>query len=108
LRILLESEVRAIREDAVELEFFDGGERRVGLLPNDEVFVMAGGTAPLELLTSSGVSCDPALRPAPRPLVEQGTGFVRALGVGLCLALTALLWALWNADYYLLPIEARP
>jgi thioredoxin reductase len=108
LRLVLASEVRAILPDAVELEVVENGQRRSLRLPNDDVFVMAGGTAPLELLARSGVSCDPALRPAPPPIVEQGTGLVRALGLGLLLAVVTLLWALWHADYYLLPIEARP
>lgn len=108
LRVAFSSEVRAIHEQAVDLELDEHGQRRLERVPNDEVFVMAGGTAPLELLASSGVSCDPALRPAPAPIVEQGTGLVQALGLGLLLAVAALLWALWHADYYLLPIEARP
>ncbi len=108
LRVALSSEVRAIHPDAVDLELDAHGQRRLERVPNDEVFVMAGGTAPLELLASSGVSCDPSLRPAPAPIVEQGTGLVPALGLGLVLAVVAMLWALWHADYYLLPIEARP
>lgn len=108
LRVALASEVRAIHPRAVELEVQEGHARRNVRIDNDEVFVMAGGTAPLELLSGSGVSCDPALRPAPAPVLEQGTGLVPALGLGLLLAVGALLWALWHADYYLLPIEARP
>ena len=108
LTLALQSEVRAIHPDTVELEITEGGERRARSIPNDDVFVMAGGTAPLELLTRSGASCDPALRPPPAPIVEQGTGLVRALGTGLLLAVGTLLWAVWHADYYLLPIEARP
>jgi thioredoxin reductase len=108
LQVTLGSEVRAIHPGAVDLELSDRGARRVTRLPNDEVFVLAGGTAPLELLAGSGVSCDPALRPAAAPVVEQGTGLVPALGIGLGLAFGTLLFALLHADYYLLPIEARP
>jgi thioredoxin reductase/Pyruvate/2-oxoacid:ferredoxin oxidoreductase delta subunit len=108
LRVLFRSEVRAIHPDAVDLEVDAGGARRIVRVPNDDVFVMAGGTAPLEVLSRSNVSCDPALRPPPAPVVEQGTGLVAALGIGLLLAAGALLWSLWHADYYLLPLEARP
>jgi hypothetical protein len=104
----LRSEVRAIHPDAVELELGEDGARRVHALANDDVFVMAGGTAPLEVLACSGVSCDPALRPKPEPLLERGTGLGAALGAALLLALGALGWALLHADYYLLPLEARP
>lgn len=108
LQVALASDVRAISPGAVDLEVTQAGARRLLRLPNDEVFVMAGGTAPLELLTGSNVSCDPALRAPSAPVVEQGTGLVPALGIGLTLAVGTLLWALWHADYYLLPIEARP
>jgi len=108
LQLELESEVRAILPGAVDIEVRRGAARQLARVPNDDVFVMAGGTAPLELLTGSGVSCDPSLRPAPAPVVEQGTGLVPALGIGLVLAVATLLWALWHADYYLLPLEARP
>ena len=108
LGVAYRSEVRVIHDDAVELEQEQDGTRRRFRVDNDEVFVLAGGTAPLEILSASGVSCDPSLRPAPAPIVEQGTGLMPALGLGLGLALAALLWALWHADYYLLPIEARP
>jgi len=108
LQVAFQSEVRAIRAHEVELELCLGSAPRRERLANDEVFVMAGGTAPTEVLERAGVSCDPALRPAPVPIVEQGTGLVRALGLGLLLAVATLLWALWHADYYLLPLEARP
>jgi thioredoxin reductase len=108
LKFLMQSEVRAIHPTAVELELAAPGGGRRMRVPNDEVFVMAGGTAPLETLARSEVSCDPALRPAPPPILEQGTGLVPAMGLGLLLSVGALLWALWHADYYLLPLEARP
>jgi thioredoxin reductase/NAD-dependent dihydropyrimidine dehydrogenase PreA subunit len=108
VRVLFESEVRAIRADEVELAVRDGSGERGLVLPNDEVFVLIGGSAPFELLERSGVSFDPKLRPAPPPLVEQGTGLVPALGAAFALALVALGFALWNADYYLLPGEVRP
>ncbi|MEQ1894542.1 MAG: NAD(P)-binding domain-containing protein, partial [Planctomycetota bacterium] len=108
LSVAYRSEVRAIHGDAVDLELDQEGRRQLVRLANDEVFVLAGGTAPLEILSASGVSCDPALRPAPAPIIEQGTGILPALGVGLVLGVVTLLWALWHADYYLLPLEARP
>jgi thioredoxin reductase len=108
LAVAYQSEVRAIHADALDLELEEHGQRRLVRLANDEVFVLAGGTAPLEILSAAGVSCDPALRPAPAPILEQGTGLLPALGIGLLLGVVTLLWALWHADYYLLPLEARP
>jgi thioredoxin reductase/Pyruvate/2-oxoacid:ferredoxin oxidoreductase delta subunit len=105
LSVLFQSEVSAIGPEAVELQV--AGNREV-TLPNDDVFVMAGGVTPFELLASSGVSFDPALREPPAPIFEQGTGLARAIAIGFALSLATLLWALWHADYYLLPAEARP
>lgn len=86
-------------------------ERRIEL-PNDEVFVMAGGLPPFELLERSGVSFDPAQRALPpsraAALGERGTGLVRALAIALGLALATLAWALFHHDYYLLPSVSRP
>ena len=108
LALLLRSEVRVIHEDRVDLEV--RGEERVEtiVLGNDEVFVLAGGTTPFELLERSGVSFDPARHKAPPGVAEQGTGLVRALAAAFVLALLALGWAVAHADYYMLPAEARP
>ncbi len=108
LAVLFQSQVVRIEQDRVELnvEGPDGTERRV--LPNDEVFVLAGGIAPFELLKSSGVSFDASLRPAGPDTSEQGTGLLRALALGLALSLGALAFALLNADYYLLETPDRP
>ena len=105
LDVRFSTHVVAIDPDAVELEGH-GGER--DRLPNDEVFVMAGGTAPTELLTRAGVSFDPKLREKSAPIVEQGSGLGMALGAGFFLALAALIWALWHRDYYSLPEGLRP
>ena len=108
LRVLLPSAVRAIHADAVDLALEEDSGTRAVRLANDEVFVMAGGLAPFELLERSGVSCDPALRAPSAPVVERGTGLMNALAAGFVLALAAFLWVLWHADYYLLPSAARP
>jgi thioredoxin reductase len=104
LEVLLQSEVQAIHADKVELRTPEGVVARA----NDDVFVMAGGTTPIELLTRSGVSFDPALRPPSVPITEQGTGLMRALAWALGFAVLALLWALWHLDYYRLPAPVRP
>ena len=54
-------------------------------VPADDVFVMAGGTPPFEILEKSGVSFDSTLLDKP-DLGEQGTGLVRALGTAFVLA----------------------
>lgn len=109
VRLLLNSQVRSIAPEHVDLAVSVTGQDRRGVrVPNDEVFVMAGGIPPFELLERSGVSFDPSLRPPEAPIAEQGTGLVRALGIGFLLSLTAIGFALWHHDYYSLPIELRP
>jgi hypothetical protein len=107
LKVLLSSEVTAIAAESVELAI-GAGHAQHTRLANDEVFVMAGGIAPFELLERSGVSFDPALRKPVEPISEQGTGLLQALAIAFALALLALAWALWHRDYYSLPADARP
>jgi thioredoxin reductase/Pyruvate/2-oxoacid:ferredoxin oxidoreductase delta subunit/cytochrome b561 len=108
LRVLTSSTVHGIRSDSVDIELRDGPSRGVFSLPNDDVFVMAGGVPPFELLERSGVSFDPALRAPIARVVEQGSGLLRALTIGFLLALTTLTFALKHSDFYTLPLEAQP
>jgi len=100
VELLLASEVVAIAEDQVDLvvKRSTGVERLA--LPNDEVFVFAGGIPPFELLEQCGISFDPADRPRYDPPVERGTGLARALLVALVLGGLTLGFALLNFDYY--------
>jgi thioredoxin reductase len=107
LTALMPSEVVAIDESAVELRVGQGESARTLALPNDEVFVFAGGTLPFQLLQQSGVSFDPARRAATAPLADQGSGLSRALAVALVLALAVLAWAVWFRAYYSTPPAAR-
>lgn len=104
VEVLNESRVLAIKPDAVELEV--RGERRS--IPNDDVFVQAGGTPPFEMLRRAGVSFDPRSRPAQRVACGAASGLVPALGTGFLLACAALIWTLANSDYYLLSMAERP
>ena len=106
LRVLYSSQVVRITPDAVALEVERDGEREALQLPNDEVFVLAGGIPPFELLERSGVSFDPALRGDLSAPEERGPGLRRALTAALVLGLAALAWALAFRGYYGLgPIE---
>ncbi|MCA8943245.1 MAG: NAD(P)-binding domain-containing protein, partial [Planctomycetes bacterium] len=96
IRLLFESQVKEVRDGEVLIQH-DG---RVESLPNDEVFVFAGGLAPFGLLEHAGISFDPADRPPVTPLVDQGTGLMRAaIGILAC-ALVLLVWAWAFDDYY--------
>jgi thioredoxin reductase len=107
LKVLFRSEVRAIRPHAVEIVVHDVTGPKLRSLPNDDVFIMAGGIPPFELLEKSGVSFDPAQRGPVTPVTEQGTGILRALAAAFLLSLCGLVWALWHADYYGLKAAER-
>ena len=108
VRVLFGSELVEVRAAEVVLTLHGEGAARTLRLPNDDVFVMAGGTPPFELLERAGVSFDPSLRPAATPLAERGTGLVPALAAALVAAVACLLFATWNRGYYALPMALRP
>jgi thioredoxin reductase len=109
LKVLFQSNVRAIHPEEIELDYADEqGVIRRTRVPNDEVFVMAGGRTPFELLQQAGVSFDASKREPPKPVIEQGTGLLRALGTGFLVSLAALAWAVWHAEYYTLSPLQRP
>ncbi|MDH3591350.1 MAG: NAD(P)-binding domain-containing protein [Planctomycetota bacterium] len=107
LEVILESEVEAIHADRVDLVVQNGAGPTRRAVPNDDVFVMAGGMMPFDLLERAGVSFDPTLRPPQEKLSERGTGLIQALTAGFVLALFALVFALWNIDYYSLDAAGR-
>jgi thioredoxin reductase len=108
LEVAFRSEVRAIQRDAVELE-----GRRARRAPQRAPPERRGLRDGRRHRAPGGAGeLGRELRPEPAPAAgadpRAGHGPRAALGVGLALAVSALLWALWQADYYLLPIEARP
>ncbi len=104
---LLPSQVVAISNESVLLSVQDGEEMKSVELPNDDVFILAGGTPPYQLLETCGVSFDPQDRPAPPPLVDQGVGLLAALLVALFFATALLGWAWWFRSYYQAAPAAR-
>ena len=106
LAVVNRSEVLAIEPERVALGGIDGASPT--WLENDDVFVMIGGEAPLDLLQRAGVSFDPARRAPAQRVFEQGTGLQRAVTIGLALTLAALGWAMAHSEYYLLPLPMRP
>ena len=107
LDVVFASEVESIHEDHVRLVVEVDRQLQVREIPNDDVFVMAGGVLPKELLQNSGVSFDNALQAPANLGVERGTGLLPALAAALTVTLAALVWVLWHSDYYLLPLDER-
>ena len=109
LEVLHSSEVKEIREHEVLLEFGgDGASPGSRTLANDEVFVLAGGTPPFDLLSAAGVSFDHSARPAAPLAAGRGNGLAAAFGVGLLATLAALAWAWGFRDYYFAERIERP
>ena len=108
VRALFRSQVTRISREAVDLVV--EGERvpTTLTLPNDDVFVLAGGVPPFPLLEQCGVSFDPADRDVPQAPIERGTGLLQALVAAFVLTLAAVSWIAWHSDYYLLPNGLRP
>ncbi|MFQ5504325.1 MAG: NAD(P)-binding domain-containing protein [Planctomycetota bacterium] len=106
LDAIFQSTVSSIQADRVKLRLGgnNGSPPEEKELPNDEVFVFAGGIPPFKLLKDSGVSFDHD--PAP-PFSEEGPGLRNALLVALVLALAMLGWRL-AMPYYGLEPDERP
>jgi thioredoxin reductase/ferredoxin len=108
LEVLFDSEVERIDEGQVILRLHDGqGGTEEVALPNDEVFVFAGGQPPYALLEKNGVSFDPSVRKTSEPLAERGSGLLVGLGVALALTVLVLAWTFALRGYYALPLHER-
>lgn len=108
VHVLFDSTVEAITPDTVQLLCApeDRGAvitKTLVELPNDEVFIFAGGTPPFPLLEAAGVSFDPELRPPELPPPDRGTGLLVALSATLLGLLGLLLMRAVFGEYYSLP-----
>lgn len=104
LEVVLESNVLSIDEHEVTLTLANEALRT---LPNEALFILAGGVPPFDKLERAGVSFDPADRPA---LVtdEDTSGLFIALLGALAGTALALAWSVLFRDYYALPLSDRP
>jgi dihydropyrimidine dehydrogenase (NAD+) subunit PreT len=107
LDVVLSSEVLRIAPDHVDLAVGCHGEREQKRLPNDDVFILAGGVPPFPMLEAMGVSFDLADRSRGELPADARTGLRRALAVTLLLALGSAAWAGYFSGYYQLDDERR-
>lgn len=124
VQVCFETTVAAITPEAVRLQRVgdagrqqrrsDGDDGSGGVatavleLPNDDVFVFAGGTPPFPLLQAAGVSFDPALRPPERLQTDRGTGLMVALALSAAGLVGLIALRQWHGAYYALPVALRP
>ena len=105
VQVLFDTQVEAIEPDHVRIAHASAGRFE---LPNDDVFVMAGGVPPFDRLKAAGVSFDLSLAPGQPSPTERGTGVMRALAAGFMLSLLVLAFVLYHRDYYFLSTAERP
>jgi hypothetical protein len=106
VQLLLESQVTHIEPDRVAL--VTGADKARLVLPNDDVFVFAGGVPPFALLEATGVSFDPEDRPSPESASQQGSNLSRSMLVAGLVALLVLAFTLYHRDYYRMAPAGRP
>ncbi|MHC4081768.1 MAG: NAD(P)-binding domain-containing protein, partial [Planctomycetota bacterium] len=100
VRGMFESQVAAIEGQQVRVRIGSDGEVKETTLPNDDVFIFAGGVPPFGLLENAGVSFDPEDRPSAAGLVERGTDLLIVLTFLLAGAGCMTWWAIRNWSYY--------
>lgn len=108
LTVLTGSQVISIGQDSVTLRQEQSEDTGEIELPNDFVFVFAGGIPPYELLERSGISFDPANRPAVADATGRSTGLSIALSLVFICTLAMAAWAFSHWDYYSLGANQRP
>ena len=100
LDVLYRSQVKEIHAHRVEMLVDDGnGTTRVLDLANDEVFVMAGGIAPISMLQEAGIGFDHAPQKIDQTSAAP-TGLLASLTVAMLLAFGLVAWTAWHGDYY--------
>jgi dihydropyrimidine dehydrogenase (NAD+) subunit PreT len=105
IQAVFDSQVVEIAPGSATLRVKGDSDDRV--VPNDEVFIMAGGVPPFAMLEKAGVSFDPSRVIQPEPPTERGANAVR--GTLAALLWTAAAWAWFSAfrEYYSLPPVER-
>ena len=105
IEALFGSEVLEIGESSVRLRVSEREER---VLANDDVFVFAGGKAPLDLLQKCGISFDHARPGVQTAAAEPPGNLTQSLSIALGFALLVLAWVIVFHRYYSLPGYERP
>lgn len=98
VQVLTQSEVLQFGEHHVDLRIQD--QPHPVRLPNQAVFIMAGGVPPFRLLKESGISFNPEDREEQEVQLERGTGLFPALAFAFAITAIAVAWAFAFRDYY--------
>ncbi len=104
---IFQSQAKAITPTDVVLEVKGESGAEEWVIPNDEVFIMAGGVPPFSLLEKAGVSFDATKMKPADPLGERGTNAIRGTLGALIWAAAAWGWFAWYQQYYVQNDAAR-
>ncbi len=107
LHLLMESSTKQIDAETVTLQRAVNGAEEEVTIPNDDVFVFAGGDPPFALLQRAGVSFDPAKRPKPIATGDNATPLLWATGLLLACSIAMVIWGASHLDYYGASAPAR-
>ncbi|HEX5053422.1 MAG TPA: NAD(P)-binding domain-containing protein [Planctomycetota bacterium] len=112
VRVMFDTTIESITPGAVQLQSTrqdpsSNVATALVELPNDEVFIFAGGTPPFPLLEAAGVSFDPTLRPPEQVATDRGTGLLVALGAACAGVIALLAVRIARSSYYDLPVALR-
>lgn len=108
IQVVFDSQVQSIGPADVTLRVKgEGGATEEWILPNDDVFIMAGGVPPFAMLEKAGVSFDPTRMKPAEPMAERGTNAIRGTAAALLWAAAAWAWFQAFREYYALPDADR-
>lgn len=108
-RLVLQMRTNVRRIDLETVTFAqatDAGEQLISI-PNDDVFVFAGGDPPFALLARAGVSFDPAKRPTPATTSETSSALLWAVSALLVVSVAVAAWAVTHQEYYTTSLAVR-
>lgn len=104
---IFQSQAKAIAPGEVVLEVKKEGGAEEWVLPNDDVFIMAGGVPPFALLEKAGVSFDGSKIKPSDPIGERGTDAIRGTLAAFVWSAAAWGWFAWFQQYYALDEAGR-
>lgn len=100
ITLLMESNTKRIDAETVTMARKAANGLEEITLPNDEVFILAGGDPPFALLERAGVSFDPTKRVTAAAVGDSTIPLLWALGSLVVVAAAILIWGVLHFDYY--------
>jgi thioredoxin reductase/Pyruvate/2-oxoacid:ferredoxin oxidoreductase delta subunit len=102
LTLLMETNSKKIEAGSVTLVRKVKGVEEEITIPNDDMFILAGGDPPFSLLERAGVSFDQTKRASAAVMADSGNSTPLLWAMGLLLVVAAMMinWAVLHFDFY--------